>query len=287
MNLTAGEGSIVSMRNRLNELRKVYDNLSESARNSARVQNNLVAEINRINQSVSNAEQATGRFQRNVGNYSSALGNANGVTMEFNRIIQDAPFGMMGIGNNIQQLAANWQTYSQQAKAAATANGQTIGTMGLLRGVMSNFLTTGNLLTFGIAAITSGWTAYTMWAQKANKATKDSKTEIDKYKESLQGLNLTMVESRTEGEKELVRLNRLVEVYNNVSQSQATRKKAYNEILSIYESYYGKLSAEEKKAFNLSKAYDALAVSITKTAMARGYEKQIEKKLNKTEKLSI
>lgn len=276
-----GEGSIVAMRNRLNELRKVYDNLSSSARNSAKIQNNLVTEINRLNQAVSKAEQGTGRFQRNVGNYENGMRNASGVTMEFNRIIQDAPFGMMGIGNNIQQLASNWQHYTQQARAAAAANGTTVTTMSLVKGVMSSMLSPANLLTLGIAAVTSAWTAYTMWQQRANKSSKETKSAYDKLREGLSSYREEMVKANEAGTQEITKLNRLVSIYNDVNQSQKQRKAAYQDILSIYEDYYGKLSDEEKKTFDLSKAYDKLSVSIIKTSKARGYGSFIDKNSEK------
>lgn len=218
-----------------------------------------------------------GQFQRNVGNYNGKVANANGVTMEFNRIIQDAPFGMMGIGNNIQQLAANWQVYSQQAKGAAAASGQTMTSMGLLKGVASNFLTTGNLLTFGIAAITSAWTAWTMWQQKSNKATKENKSALDEYKDSLSATKTLMLENEVEGRKEINRLNALKSVYDDVSQSQKTRKLAYQGVLKIYEDYNGKLTEEQRKVFDLGKAYDGLVGQILASAKARGYASIIDK----------
>lgn len=268
--------SIVGMRTRLNELRTVYDRLSESQRNSGRVQSNLVGEINRLNTAVSRAEQSTGRFQRNVGNYQQAQSGANGVAMEFNRIIQDAPYGMMGIGNNIQQLSANWQHYTTQVRAAATANGTTVTSMSLVKGAMASMMSTGNLITLGVAAITSAWTFYTMQQQKANKATKDNRSEMDKLKDSMSNYNQVLAENEAKGQNEITRLNRLMSVYKDVNQSQRTRKGAYEDMISLYETYFGKLSKEERKTFDLAKAYDKLSVSILKTAKARAFDDLIQ-----------
>ena len=38
----------------------------------------------------------------------SQVGASNAVALEFNRIIQDAPFGIVGVGNNLQQLTAQF-----------------------------------------------------------------------------------------------------------------------------------------------------------------------------------
>ena len=69
----SANGSLTQMRARLNQLRQVYDNLSGAQRNSSSTTRTLVAEINRLNSTISVAEQRTGRFQRSVGNYGSAL----------------------------------------------------------------------------------------------------------------------------------------------------------------------------------------------------------------------
>lgn len=278
-----GEGSIVAMRAKLRDLTKTYDNLSASQRNNSNTNNTLLNDIKRLNSELSRAEQASGRYQRQVGNYEKATYGATGVTMEFNRIIQDAPFGMMGIGNNIQQLTSNWSEYTRQAKAAAAANGATVTSMGLVKGVMSSFLTTGNLLTLGIAAATSAWTAYTMWQQRSNKeaketertlkATKDALTE---YVDSLNSVNSAQLKGAQGAESELSRLKILKSIYDNSNVSLKNRREAYNDIIGMYESYFGKLSTEEKSVFNLTDRYNKLTNAVMQTAMARAYQQEME-----------
>lgn len=245
--------------------------------------NKVQSKIAPLDSGLKQVDSSLGQNQRRVGAYGNALKglessqvNANGVAMEFNRIIQDAPFGMMGIGNNIQQLSSNWQVYTQQAKAAAAANGTTVTSMGLMKGAMTSMMSTGNLITLGIAVITSAWTFYTMQQQKANKATKDNRSEMDKLKDSMSNYNQVLAENEAKGQNEITRLNRLMSVYKDVNQSQKTRKGAYEDMISLYETYFGKLSKEERKTFDLAKAYDKLSVSILKTAKARAFDDLIQ-----------
>ena len=209
--------SLVGMRTRLNELRSIYDRLSASQRNSIKVQQNLVPEISRINAAISKAEQATGRFQRNVGNYGSAIGNASGVTMEFTRIIQDAPFGMMGIGNNIQQLTANWQQYVTASRAAAAAQGQTVTTGALLRGALSSLISPASLLTLGVAALTSGFVLYEKWQQKSAKATKEAEKATVTYIETLKGVSRAQADGQVNALKELTTVEQLYKATQNIN----------------------------------------------------------------------
>lgn len=129
----------------------------------------LTTSLGQANSSLDNFSRETAKVSSQTQGFTKSVGNANGVAMEFNRIIQDAPFGMMGIGNNLQQLTANFQTYSQSARQAAAQTGQTITTMTLLKGAMSSIFSPLNLLTLGVAAVTSAWTLYERSQNKANK----------------------------------------------------------------------------------------------------------------------
>ncbi|MEM6814895.1 MAG: hypothetical protein AAF600_10925 [Bacteroidota bacterium] len=72
--------------------------------------------------SVSNAKAANsfGRARKGIANTTPTL-------LEFNRVVQDAPFGIQGVANNIQQLTQNFGTLSKSA-------GGTIPALKLLAG---------------------------------------------------------------------------------------------------------------------------------------------------------
>ena len=280
-NLRKGMGtpppdSLVGMRNRLIELRKIFDNLTESQRNSSRVQNNLVTEIQRINQAVSQAEQATGRFQRNVGNYRSVLGDASGVTMEFNRIIQDAPYGMMGIGNNIQQLTANWQSYVTQARAAAAANGQTVSTGALLKGALSSIISPINLLTLGVSVLTSGWVLYDKWQQRSKKSAEEHTKKLQEQRNALDNYIATLDASSKVSAKaadsyasEIQELDRLFASLRNSTSSREAQYSIISDIQSKFPDYLGNLKEEDFLVNNGASAYALLAENILKATRAR------------------
>lgn len=243
--------------------------------------------LNPLDTAVKKLDGTLGQHQRNVGNYQQTQSGANGVTMEFNRIIQDAPFGMMGIGNNIQQLAANWQHYAQQQRTAADGTKIAVSNMSLMKGAISSLFAPANLLTLGIATITSAWTYYTMSQQKANKVTKEAKDELDKYVESLSSLNSALLKGEQNSEKELTRLNILKKVYEDSNATLTQRKNAYNEVISMYEGYFGKLSDEEKRVGSLEIYYNKLTKAIIQTAKARALEDEVtdnNKKLRALEK---
>lgn len=251
--------------------------------------NKVQSKITPLDSSLKKLDSSLGQNQRRVGAYGNALGgfesaqgSANGVAMEFTRIIQDAPYGMMGIGNNIQQLTSNFGAYRDQLAQVAAQQGKTLTSMQMFQGIATSFLSTGNLISLAVAGITSAWTFYTMQQQKANKATeeatksrKNAKDSLDAYVESMSSLTGALLKGEQSAEKELIRLRLLNDTYKNSNASVQQRKNAYNEMISMYESYFGKLTDEQKKVFDLGKHYDQLTNAIIKTAKARALEDEM------------
>jgi hypothetical protein len=97
------EGSVVQLRIKLSQLTKEYDGLSRTQRENDKVGGSLQRQIQKIRLEVGALEKATGRSQRDVGNYglalqgaanqaknlAFALGAVGGVQL-FSRVIRDA-----------------------------------------------------------------------------------------------------------------------------------------------------------------------------------------------------
>ena len=75
-----------------------------------------------------------------------ATSNYNSVGIDFARIIQDAPFGIIGVSNNITQLASSFQN--------ARASGQSFTK------ILGSIFSAGNIVTLGISAITTALVLY-------------------------------------------------------------------------------------------------------------------------------
>lgn len=78
----AQEGSLKSLRAELSNLTAEYDALSEAERNAAKGQE-IKDKINSITDTLKGAEEATGRYYRNVGNYEESIKNALGLNNSF------------------------------------------------------------------------------------------------------------------------------------------------------------------------------------------------------------
>lgn len=80
-----------------------------------------------------NAAKKIGRTGTNAGKGLSSLtkgaANATPTLQEFSRVIQDAPFGIVGVGNNITQLVGNFGNLQKAAGGTRAAFGLLLGSL--------------------------------------------------------------------------------------------------------------------------------------------------------------
>jgi tetrahydromethanopterin S-methyltransferase subunit G len=108
-----------------------------------------------------------------------SAGAANGSAIAFNRIIQDAPFGIIGVGNNIQQFA-------EQLSALRVTTGSTSSALSTFFG---SLLTKSNLIVLGISAVTAAFTAYQLGVFDTKKEVDELTKAQEDFNESLKDTN--------------------------------------------------------------------------------------------------
>lgn len=97
-------GSLKQLRAQLSNLTSAYDALSEEERNAAKGRE-LKDKINEITDSLKEAEEATQRYYRNVGNYENAIKNTIGLNSKFGQTLQlIATMTQGGVGPALTQL---------------------------------------------------------------------------------------------------------------------------------------------------------------------------------------
>lgn len=97
-------GSLKQLRAQLSNLTAAYDDLSEEERNAAKGRE-LKDKINAITDSLKDAEEATQRYYRNVGNYENAIKNTIGLNGKFGQTLQNvAEMTKNGVGPALTQM---------------------------------------------------------------------------------------------------------------------------------------------------------------------------------------
>lgn len=201
-----------------------------------------------------------------------ATSNYNSVGTDFARIIQDAPFGIIGVGNNITQLAGSFQVLKNETGSTAAA----------LKAGFASILSPGNALVLVISLVTSALTAYQMGAFDSKEETKDLEKETESFDQTLRNLvdSLGAVrQARLEGSKgaadELVQLDLLNKALTDTNQPQNVRIAAYKKLKEEYPTILSNITQEKALANGLGDAYLKVVSAITQRASAVAIEEKL------------
>lgn len=145
--------SLRAMRAELSNLTKQYDSLSKAERENAAVGGKLAAEIKNTTKAIKEAEYATDRYYRNVGNYTNSILAAVGGNNKFTQSL----LGMAGGAD------ASFKGMAAGAKAFGTS----------LSSLMANpvFLAIAGIVGVGVAA--SFWADYNDGISEATRLTRE------------------------------------------------------------------------------------------------------------------
>jgi len=92
------------------------------------------------------ADQANARVGRSFTRAGKGAVNATPALQEFSRVIQDAPFGIQGVANNVQQLTANFGNLSRSAGGTLPALRAMLGALSGPTGILLAVSTVTSLL---------------------------------------------------------------------------------------------------------------------------------------------
>jgi hypothetical protein len=196
---------------------------------------------------------------------SKSTSRYNGIGIDFARVIQDAPFGIIGVGNNIQQLA---QSFSSLGNAGDS-------TQSRIKLAFKQIFSSGNLLVLAVSAVTTVLTLYEKGAFKSADATEDLNKKLDDYREKLQGIAKANLEGIKNAQSEIANFKLLQAQAENTNISYEKRIEAVEQLKKQYPEYLKNLTNEQILTGNVGVAYDNLTASIIATAKAKAFQSQI------------
>lgn len=268
------EGSITQLRKQLSLMLNLYDNMGRIKRSGSSGKE-LLAQIRIVQTELNEAEQASGRFQRNVGNYSSAF---NGLGMSIQQIARELPAATMGINmfflaisNNlpiffdeVQKARKEYAAYIEELKKGNT-DVQKVAPV--WKQIISGVVSWDTALVVGITLLTAYGKEifnYIGGLISTQRATLDLLS-------AEQEMALARREAIRSSANERVELDILYSKLRNVSLSERERTAAVNEWISKFPQYANILEGEKVNLGNLESAYRTLSNEIYKNAVARSY----------------
>lgn len=225
----------------------------------------LQAQDVNVKQTFEGVAKSSLRMQQVMTATSKSSGQAANSLTDFSRVIQDAPYGIIGVSNNITQLAEGFgrlKTQTGSTKAALSAMVGSLAGGGGLGLAISVITTALSFATVGLGAWTRGFSSNKKEVQSAKEA-------LSEFVEGLGDVSRARVEGAQNAQKEIVSLQLLYKASQDHSKSLDDRKKAVDALQQQYPKYFANLSDEAILAGKGQKAYENLAEAIIKTSKAR------------------
>ena len=221
-------------------------------------------EIKDFTKEVKGTTSAMPQLTRNVGSANTALVN-------FGRVVQDAPFGLIGIANNIDPLITSFQ----QLKAQSGSTG------GALKALFSSLAGPAGIA-IGVSAVTSALIAF-------GPEIKEFFGSVDIAAERAKSAAKAFEDSSKSVADEAANVRSLISVLNDEGKSRENKIAALKELNRISPEYFNGLEIEGNTVKGLPQAYDSYIKSLLDVARAKAATTQIselyEKRLQLESKL--
>lgn len=272
------EGSITSLRKQLNQLIITYDNIGRANRNGG-VGKDLLTQIKAVQTELNAAEQATGRFQRNVGNYSSAF---NGLGMSIQQIAKELPSATMGINMFFLAISNNLPIFFDEVQKARKEYAAYLAELSKGNKDIQKVAPVWKQLAAGIfswnTALVVGITLLTAYGK-----------EIFSYIGGLFGateeqkrLNESLNDFNTISRRAITESRLLFEEIEKTKEGTKGRLDAIKKINEEYGKYIPHLLTEKSSLMELESAYNLVNKALLENAVLKAKSSAIDKVLDKS-----
>lgn len=189
------------------------------------------------------------------------VANAGNTLTQFSRIAQDAPFGIIGIGNNI----------TATVEAFGSLKAQTGSTGGALKALASSLAGTGGIL-LGVSLLTTGLTLLAQSGLSVGDVIDKITGNFDEFGATIKKIS---VDAAKNSGQEIAGLKALISVAQDDVNSRKDRLIAVDELQSKYPGYFGNLTKEQILTGDLT----AVTRELSKAIIARAEASAIADKI--------
>lgn len=274
----AEEGSITALRKQLILLIKDYDDLGR-VRRGGDAGKALLTQISNVQKELNAAEQASGRFQRNVGNYASAwngLGNSvQQVARELPSLAVSANTFFLAISNNlpilVDEIAKVRKEYANFKAELKAGNKDVKAVAPVWQQLTRSILSWQTALVVGLTLLSVYGKDVIKWIGNLGKA-RDVTLDLLSAE---QEMALARKSAWSSIAKEQTQLDILYNKLKNVTLSTTERNAAVREWVKNYKTHSDILDGENVDLRKLENAYRALSKEIYANAVARAYADRI------------
>jgi hypothetical protein len=191
-------------------------------------------------------------------NLKRSAGAASGAAISFGRIIQDAPFGIIGVANNIQNFGEQFVALGDKSTTTA----------GKLKLFFSALITPSNLAILAVSALTAAWQAYSLGVFDSLFATESLSKKLKEISDNTKS-------ATANASVELTKVEALRTTIEDETLSRDKRLKAVNKLIEVYPELFSLADREKLLNGQLVESYDILTKAILAKAKASIAEQEL------------
>jgi hypothetical protein len=220
------------------------------------------AELEQTNQELARLNALGKSFSapavKSFDNLKRSAGAASGAAISFGRIIQDAPFGIIGVANNIQNFGEQFVALGDKSTSTA----------GKLKLFFSALITPSTLAILAVSALTAAWQAY-------NLGVFDSLFSTESLSKKLKEISDNTKSATANASVELTKVEALRTTIEDETLSRDKRLKAVNKLIEVYPELFSLADREKLLNGQLVESYDILTKAILAKAKASIAEQEL------------
>lgn len=218
--------------------------------------------------------QNQGTVVQSVGRQgAAAFRGGTSAAMSFGHILQDIPYGINGVANNITQLVTQLGYMATSAKAAGVS---------MRAALLSSIANPATIAVLAVSAITTAMVFFRGRVGKAKEATDEfsssiqkTREEVDKYVQSLSILEQAEIAASNSADQESAKLRILWGLIQDTSTSTRDRARSIQELQNMFPGYFGDLNQEQILTRKGEEAYRKLTAAIIARARATAREEEL------------
>jgi hypothetical protein len=248
---------ISQLKTKLAEAQILLENLRKQKATDVKLGLDTVNLQKQINDTKANINSLSTQIKSNASamdNHSRATANGSNTLMQFSRIAQDAPFGIIGIGNN---LTATAESFGHLAKSSGGAGNA-------LKAVGASIMGSGGIL-LAVSLVTTG---LTIMAQKGLTLSDVFNMISGNFDQAAQNIKKAYNESSEAALGEVASLKALISVAQDDKVSRRERLQAVKDIQKQYPGYFGNLTTEQIMYGDLTKQINNVSQALINKKVA-------------------
>lgn len=232
---------------------------------------NIGADVKQLTAGLNHAKQDLNNFGKSVQNTSTALtvirpgaNQAANALGNLSRVAQDAPFGFIGIQNNLNPLLESFQRLKTETGSSGAA----------LKALGGSLLGAGGI-GFALAAVSSLITVSVQKYGSLGNAIKELFGTLNNLEKANNALSKAQNEANKNAGEEIARIKILAAVSADITRSTEKRGQATDELQKILKANNVELSREAILNGQSAEAIDKATDAILKRARARAIEARL------------